>query len=57
MENGADPNLQDSFGNTVLHMAVIANQTVSDGAIVSLYGVLYCVVQCLDSAAQSSADY
>ena len=29
IDNGADPNLQDSFGNTALHMAVIADQPVS----------------------------
>ena len=29
LEHGADPNLQDSFGNTVLHMVVISNQSVS----------------------------
>jgi len=28
IEVGANPNLQDSFGNNVLHMMVIANQTV-----------------------------
>ncbi|KAK6994962.1 transient receptor potential cation channel subfamily v member 6 [Biomphalaria glabrata] len=27
LEHGADPNLQDTFGNTVLHMVVIADQT------------------------------
>ncbi|GFS23202.1 transient receptor potential cation channel subfamily V member 6, partial [Elysia marginata] len=27
LEYGADPNLQDSFGNTVLHMVVISNQS------------------------------
>ncbi|XP_064632713.1 transient receptor potential cation channel subfamily V member 6-like isoform X2 [Lineus longissimus] len=26
IDNGADPNLQDTFGNTVLHMVVIHNQ-------------------------------
>ncbi|XP_052231546.1 transient receptor potential cation channel subfamily V member 5-like isoform X2 [Dreissena polymorpha] len=26
IDNGADPNLQDSFGNTALHMAVISDQ-------------------------------
>ena len=26
LNHGADPNLQDSFGNTVLHMCVIKNQ-------------------------------
>ncbi|XP_045165814.2 transient receptor potential cation channel subfamily V member 5-like isoform X2 [Mercenaria mercenaria] len=26
IDNGADPNLQDSFGNTTLHMVVIADQ-------------------------------
>ncbi|XP_059150513.1 transient receptor potential cation channel subfamily V member 5-like isoform X2 [Physella acuta] len=26
LEHGADPNLQDSFGNTILHMVVIADQ-------------------------------
>ena len=29
VDNGADPNMQDSFGNTCLHMAVIADQAVS----------------------------
>ena len=29
IDNGANPNLQDSFGNTALHMAVIADQAVS----------------------------
>ena len=29
IDNGADPNMQDSFGNTSLHMAVIADQPVS----------------------------
>jgi hypothetical protein len=29
LEHGADPNLKDVFGNTVLHLMVIANQTVS----------------------------
>ena len=28
IEHDADPNLQDSFGNTVLHMVVIADQVV-----------------------------
>ncbi|KAH3777643.1 hypothetical protein DPMN_179091 [Dreissena polymorpha] len=28
IDNGADPNLQDSFGNTALHMAVISDQAV-----------------------------
>ena len=28
VDHGADPNFQDSFGNNVLHMMVIANQTV-----------------------------
>ncbi|CAL1532061.1 unnamed protein product [Lymnaea stagnalis] len=27
LEHGADPNLQDSFGNTVLHMVVIADRS------------------------------
>jgi ankyrin repeat protein len=30
IDNGADPNLQDSFGNTTLHMVVIADQPVSE---------------------------
>ena len=29
INHGADPNLQDSFGNTCLHMAVISDQVVS----------------------------
>ena len=29
IDHGADPNLHDSFGNTVLHMLVINNQIVS----------------------------
>ena len=29
IDKGADPNKQDSFGNTVLHMLVINNQIVS----------------------------
>jgi ankyrin repeat protein len=29
IEHGADPNMQDSYGNTVLHMLVISNQIVS----------------------------
>ena len=29
IDHGGDPNLQDSFGNTVLHMLVIHNQSVS----------------------------
>ncbi len=29
IEHGADPNMQDSYGNTVLHMLVIRNQIVS----------------------------
>jgi len=28
IENGADPKHKDSFGNNVLHMMVITNQTV-----------------------------
>jgi len=28
IRQGANPNYQDSFGNNVLHMMVIANQTV-----------------------------
>jgi len=28
IDHGADPNRQDSFGNNVLHMMVIVNQTV-----------------------------
>ena len=30
VDNGADPNKQDSFGNTCLHMAVIADTAVSE---------------------------
>ena len=29
LDHGADPNLRDTFGNTVLHMMVITNQIVS----------------------------
>ena len=29
IDHGADPNLQDSFGNSVLHMLVVNNQIVS----------------------------
>ena len=29
IDHGADPNAQDSFGNTVLHMVVIHEQSVS----------------------------
>jgi ankyrin repeat protein len=28
IDHGADPNMADSFGNTVLHMLVISNQIV-----------------------------
>ena len=28
IENGADPNMQDSYGNTVLHMLVIRDLSV-----------------------------
>lgn len=28
LEKGADPDAQDSFGNTVLHMVVVTNQMV-----------------------------
>ena len=28
INHGADPNRQDSFGNNVLHMMVVVNQTV-----------------------------
>jgi len=37
IDNRADPNLQDSFGNTVLHMMVICNQTVSFNVGVRTY--------------------
>jgi len=30
LDRGADPDSQDSFGNTVLHMAVVTNQMVRD---------------------------
>ena len=30
LEHGGDPNLQDTFGNTVLHMMVICNQIVRE---------------------------
>ena len=36
IDKGADPNLQDSFGNTVLHMVVIHNQVVSNGLFISI---------------------
>ncbi len=29
IENGADPNMQDTYGNTVLHMLIIRDQMVS----------------------------
>ena len=29
IDNGADPNMQDTYGNTVLHMLVIRDQMVS----------------------------
>ena len=29
VDHGADPNVQDSYGNTVLHMLVINNKIVS----------------------------
>lgn len=29
LEQGADPDAQDSFGNTVLHMVVVTNRMVS----------------------------
>lgn len=29
LDHGANPDLQDSFGNTVLHMVVISDQSVS----------------------------
>ena len=29
LEKGASPNVQDTFGNTVLHIVVINNRTVS----------------------------
>lgn len=37
IDHGADPNLHDSFGNTVLHMLVINNQIVSDNILSSTY--------------------
>lgn len=29
LDRGADPDAQDSFGNTVLHMVVVTNQMVT----------------------------
>lgn len=29
IDYGADPNMQDSFGNMILHMVVVCNQLVS----------------------------
>jgi ankyrin repeat protein len=29
IDNGADPNMQDTYGNTILHMLVIRDQMVS----------------------------
>jgi ankyrin repeat protein len=29
LDKGADPDAQDSFGNTVLHMVVVTNQMVN----------------------------
>lgn len=40
LQHGADPDLQDSFGNTVLHMVVIADQAVSIYLRVNLVGLL-----------------
>ena len=37
IDHGADPNLADSFGNTVLHMLVISNQIVSAFTAVHFY--------------------
>lgn len=41
--HGADPNLQDSFGNTVLHMVVIADQLVRASLFARLFprGIAY----------------
>lgn len=41
IDNGADPNLQDSFGNTALHMAVIADQAVNSQSSSYLNCVLW----------------
>jgi ankyrin repeat protein len=30
LDKGADPDAQDSFGNTVLHMVVVTNQMVNN---------------------------
>lgn len=30
IDYGADPNMQDTFGNMVLHMVVVCNQLVSE---------------------------
>jgi len=37
IENGADPNMQDTYGNTVLHMLVIRDQMVSDVYLEKLF--------------------
>ncbi|KAK7476492.1 hypothetical protein BaRGS_00032240, partial [Batillaria attramentaria] len=49
LEHGADPNLQDSFGNTVLHMTVIHEQglnpfTTNNARVAKLWHGHQCVV-------------
>lgn len=46
LDHGADPDYQDSFGNTVLHMAVIANQVVSAVFKTSYLHICNCVSTC-----------
>jgi ankyrin repeat protein len=36
LDKGADPDAQDSFGNTVLHMVVVTNQMVNNQTCLSV---------------------